>query len=323
LPEIADRSFAQPYVARLENLHSQAVEDRIAARLELGQHRDVVAELEALVREHPLHERTRQLLMLALYRDGQQSEALEVYQQGVVLLREELGIDPGQDLQELWLQILRHDAGLSAPEVIAVGRRQAPELPVELTSFVGRDAELQDTCARLVGSRLVTLSGVGGAGKSRLAVEVAQVRREAYPDGIWIVELALVGDAALVSSTVAAVVGAVERPQDSLRDAIVERLRSTVSLLVLDNCEHLVEEVADLIRDLLQRCAGLRVLCTSREKLGLAGEVVIELSGLPVPQPADLAAELVLASDAARLFVERAGAAQSRFRLIEPVKSFV
>jgi predicted ATPase/DNA-binding SARP family transcriptional activator len=317
LPEIADRSFAQPYVARLENLHTQAVEDRIAARLALGQHRDVVAELEALVREHPLHERHRHLLMLALYRDGQQSEALEVYQQGVELLREELGIDPSQDLQDLWLKILRHDAGLSAPQVIAVSRRQAHELPVELTSFVGRDAELQDTCTRLAASRLVTLSGVGGAGKSRLAIEVAQERREAFPDGIWIVELALVGDPALVSSTVAAVVGAHERPQDSLRDAIVERLRSAVSLLVLDNCEHLVEEVADLTRDLLRRCPGLRVLCTSREKLGLAGEVVIEVSGLTVPQPADAAAELVLASGAARLFVERAEAAQSRFRLTD------
>ena len=269
------------------------------------------------MREHPLHERHRHLLMLALYRDGQQSEALEVYQQGVELLREELGIDPSQDLQDLWLKILRHDAGLSAPEVIAVAGRRAPELPVELTSFVGRDAELQDTCTRLAASRLVTLSGVGGAGKSRLAVEVAQERREAFPDGIWIVELALVGDPALVSSTVAAVVGAHERPQDSLRDAIVARLRSAVSLLVLDNCEHLVEEVADLTRDLLRRCPGLRVLCTSREKLGLAGEVVIEVSGLTVPQPADAAAELVFASGAARLFVERAGAAQSRFRLTD------
>jgi predicted ATPase/DNA-binding SARP family transcriptional activator len=316
--EIATRGFAQPHVARLENLHVQAVEDRIAADLERGAHREVLAELESLVRAHPLHERYRHQLMLALYRDGRQGAALQVYQDGVDLLRDELGVDPGRELQDLQLAILRQERGLTAAAATPPAPPpRAPDLPVPLTSFVGRDAEVEATCAQLDSARLVTLTGIGGAGKSRLAIEVAQLRRDAFPDGVRIVELAPVGDPALVTATVAAATGARERPQQPLRDALVDHLRPASALLVLDNCEHLVDEVANLTRHLLARCPALRILCTSRERLDLTGEVVMHVPGLAVPGPDDRGAEAIGASSAVRLFVDRARAAQPRFRLTD------
>jgi predicted ATPase/DNA-binding SARP family transcriptional activator len=317
LADIATRQFAQPLIARLENLRTQAVEDRIAATLELGGHRDVLAQLEALVREHPLHERHRRQLMLALYRDGRQNEALQSYQQGVERLRDELGVDPGRDLQAMRMSILRHDPALAAPATVHAPRPQEPELPVPFTSFVGRDAEIDSTCTQLDASRLVTLTGVGGSGKSRLAIEVAHLRREAFPDGVRVVELAAVSDPSLIEATVGTAVGAREQPQQPVRAAIVGHLRSRSVLLVLDNCEHLVDRVADLTLYLLGHVPGLRVLCTSRERLGITGEVVLPVPGLSLPPPDAVDAEAVRASSAVRLFVDRASAAQPHFRLTD------
>lgn len=302
--EIADRDVGRPHAVRLENLRAQAVEDRITADLGRGAHRDVLAELEALVGEQPLHEGHRRQLMLALYRGGQQGAALELYRRGADLLREELGVDPDPALQDLQVAILRQESRLDA--------RPPRAVPLPLTSFVGRDAEVADVAARLGDARLVTLTGVGGAGKSRLAVEVARARDAAFPDGVAIVELAPLGDPALVPATVAAAVGARERPQQPLPDAIAAHVGASAMLLVIDNCEHVVAAVAGLAGHLLARCPRLRVLCTSRERLGLTGEVVLAVSGLAVPAPGS---GDVAAVPAVQLFVDRARAVQPRFLL--------
>jgi non-specific serine/threonine protein kinase len=179
-------------------------------------------------------------------------------------------------------------------------------LPVQFTSFIGRDHELAALDDLLVTTRLVTLTGVGGAGKSRLALEVAAAQLAVRPDGVWLVELGAVLEPELLDSTVAQVLRVPEHPQQPLRTLIVERLRGADALLVFDNCEHLVVAVVSLVRDLLQACPKLRVLCTSRERLGLTGEVLRSVAGLALPRPDDL--NTPSESDAVRLFVERSSA---------------
>jgi non-specific serine/threonine protein kinase len=189
-------------------------------------------------------------------------------------------------------------------------------LPAELTSFVGRQDELVDVTRLLGAHRLVTLTGTGGCGKTRLALRVASSRAEDFPDGVWHVELAPLADPNLVAPTVAAVLGVQEQPDQPLLATLVETLQAKRLLLVLDNCEHLIEVCAQLTEALLRGCPTLRILATSREALGVAGEVAWRVPSLPIPSQRSLSAEVIdlgaLAHfDGIRLFVERA-------RLVDP-----
>ena len=306
LVELVDRGFAQADIARWEDSRMQVQEDLFSAELAAGRHAEAAAELHRLVLAQPLRERLREHLMLALYRGGRQSEALEVYREGETRLREELGIDPAVELQQLRDAILRQDPAL-LPAVPPAAPRH--NLPVSLSSFVGRDRELAELEVLLASSRLVTLTGVGGAGKSRLALEVAAAQLPGRLGGVWVIELAAVRDPDLVESTVAGVLGVAEHPQLSLREGIVERLRDTSALLVIDNGEHLVSSVAELVSALLRACPDLVVLCTSRERLAVAGEVVHVVTGLPVTPDADGGEP-----EAVQLFRERATAATAGHR---------
>ncbi len=306
LVDLADRAFAQAEITRWEDARMQVQEDLFGVELEAGRHAAVAVELHGLILDQPLRERLRAHLMLALYRSGRQGEALEVYRVGETRLREELGIDPAVQLQELRDAILRQD-----PELLPDPPRPAlrHNLPVPLTSFVGRARDLADLDVLLASSRLVTLTGVGGAGKSRLAMEVAASQLPARPGGVWVVELASVREPDLVESTVAGVLRVPEHPQLSLRESIVERLRDAAALLVIDNCEHLVAAVAELVSALLQSCPVLVVLCASRERLAVAGEVVRVVTGLSVIPDAD-----GREPEAVHLFRERATAATADHR---------
>ena len=325
--DASNRPFVQPEIARLENLRRQALLDRIAADLAAGRHREVLAELEGLVRTDPLHERYRCLLMLALYRDGRQSEALATYRQTARLLRDELGIDPGPELQHLHRSLLRQEPELASasPPVVTPAptliRSQHPvpaaQLSVPLTSFIDREVELDRAGGHLDRSRLVTLTGAGGCGKSRLAIEVALARRDAFRGRVWVVELAAVLDPALVPSAVVSALEVREKPHQPLVEAAAEYLGPVRALLVLDNCEHLLDAVADLADRLMHACPNLRVLCTSRERIGIAGEVLCPVPGLPVPPPGDRPTAEVAATAAVRLFVDRASAVQPAFRLTD------
>nr|WP_281371769.1 BTAD domain-containing putative transcriptional regulator [Petropleomorpha daqingensis] len=305
-PAYADvaETFAVEEAARLEQLRLDARELAADLDLRLGRHGELVEDLRALVRAEPLREGLRRSLMLALYRAGRQAEALTVYDEGRRLLAEELGVDPGRDLQTLHERILRQDAELAGPpaevrlpeprpEVAPV--RAADPLPAPLTTFIGRTRELDTLAATLADRRLVTLVGPGGSGKTRLALEAA---RRAAPEGFTpaLVELAGVGDPALVDTEIATALGVTLAAGDAL-GLLVPALQGRPTLLVLDNCEHVVDAAAAVTATLLARCPELRVLATSRQPLGLPGEAVLPCGPMPAGD---------VNSDAVRLFLDRA-----------------
>ena len=313
LPEVADEPFARAGIARLEALYLQALEDRLEADLALGHHGDAIVELGPLVAEHPLRERFWCQLMLAQYRAGRQGEALRTYQTVRALLVERLGVEPGRELRELHTAILGQDRAL---ELLTPVPGEPPNnLPRQLAKFVGRAWELAEIRELSQRGRLVTLVGVGGAGKSRLALEAATNSLLQFPGGTWLVELASLAQPGLVVRTLASVLGVREHPDWPLVDLVAEHLRTAKALLVLDNCEHLLDEVAALAKRLLQSCSRLSILATSRERLGITGEVLRPISGLAVPEPGADETSEVEDADAARLLVERAAAVRPGFRL--------
>ncbi|MFF3566060.1 BTAD domain-containing putative transcriptional regulator [Streptomyces sp. NPDC002574] len=342
LSDVGDAPFAGPQITRLEELRVATLEDRIAADLTLDAHRhgELAAELRELVAAYPLRERLRAQLMRALYSCGRQSEALAVYEDARRELADNLGADPGPELAGTHLAVLRGDpapvvrtvpvsraSGVSRETSATARPVGSPPplhaLPAPLTSFVGREEELERIGSLLAGARLVTLVGPGGAGKTRLAVEAAG----RYGGEACFVDLSGLTHGTAVPQTVAGALGLREAgPLSSAgREAgapgPLARLTAALTdrdlLLVLDNCEHLIDDVARLTHGLLSACAGLRVLATSREALGITGEALSPLAPLPLPEDgADDAA--VLASPAVRLLVDRAAAAGSAESLPDP-----
>ena len=254
----------------------------------LGRHAELVGELEELVSQHPFREGLRAHLILALYRAGRQSEALAAYQATRKLLLDELGIDPKPELQELERAILVQDPSLDVP---AAPQRpseaaEGSTLPRPPTPLVGRERELEEL-EQLVGSeRLVTVTGPGGIGKTRLALAACGRLEARFPDGARFIQLAAVTDSALVPSTLALALALQVEDGDDLVDAIAEK----DLLLCLDNLEQLLD-AAPFVGDLLARCPGLRLLVTSRSPLKLAGEREYPLQ----PLQADEALELFAA----------------------------
>ncbi|MFV2177793.1 BTAD domain-containing putative transcriptional regulator [Actinomadura sp. LOL_011] len=321
--DFADEPFAGPAAARLEELRLIALEEHAEVRLELGEHGALAGELAAAVAAHPLRERLRAAHMRALYRAGRQHEALEGFDRFRTLLADELGLDPGVELAELHGAILRQDPALDAPTASqAVPSRAAPRtnLPVPPTELIGRDGAVADVRARLGTDRLVTLTGPGGVGKTRLAVEIAAGLADGFADGVWLVELAAVDRATVpdLAEVVTAVLDVRDEPggPDTPLDRLALALGGRRLLLVLDNCEHVVEQAAELAEGLLRRVPGLRVLATSREPLGSPGEVVWAVPPLDVPARDGTDGAAALAeSSAVRLFAARAEAAARGFRL--------
>jgi predicted ATPase/DNA-binding SARP family transcriptional activator len=308
LADFAYEEFARLESARLDELRLTAVELRVDADLALGRHQDLVAELESLVAAHPLRESFRGQLMRALYGSGRRAEALRVYSEGRRLLAEELGLDPSSGLQRLEQAILMGDPAVEQVRRRVVGR--VGQLPAEVTSFVGRAVEVGEVTEALARSRLVTLTGVGGSGKSRLALRVATDSAPSLPGGAWLVELAGISDPALVLRAFATALGVREDADRDLLDTLLDAFREQHCLVVVDGCEHLLDAVAPLVERLLEDTVALQVLATSREPIGVPGEVAYRVPTLPV-------------DDAARLFVERAASTDSSFRLGEDVTAAV
>jgi predicted ATPase/DNA-binding SARP family transcriptional activator len=299
--DFADEEFARTAGHRLTELRLSAVEELAKARLEAGDHALAVGELAAVVPQHPLREGLRAVQMRALYLSGRQGEALASYADLRGRLAEELGVDPSPELRALHEAMLRQDIAADAEPARS-------NLPNALTPLIGREHAL-GLLAELHGTtRLVTLTGPGGVGKSRLAVAAAEhearVRSADFPDGVWLVEFAGVrsGTAADLAGIVAAVLGI----RDDLPGAtggaagLASALRDRRTLLVLDNCEHVIDAAAELTELLLRTARGLRVLATSQEPLGLAGEGVFAVEPLPT-------------TDAVRLFMARAAASAPGF----------
>ncbi|MEU8149661.1 BTAD domain-containing putative transcriptional regulator [Nonomuraea sp. NPDC048901] len=352
LGEVATAPFATGYAVRLEEARLTAIEDRAEADLtrftrqgagptqgSVTRHRTdqaettqgtaegggadgelggLLAELGELAARHPLRERLHATRLKALHAAGRRAEALAAYEDLRRALADELGADPGPELREIHLRLLRAEPV----------RRPRTNLRTPLTSFVGRAAEIAQVSARLGHSRLVTLVGPGGAGKTRLATTIAAALlnqaehrgrpangspcgdRPPTPDGepgypgpsaVWLVELAPVSDPADVAQAALAALGrsivpaGPTAPPDTI-DHLVEPLSAGHVLLVLDNCEHLVEAVARLADELLGRCPRLRVLATSREPLGIVGEVVTPVPPLPAEPAVQLFGDRVAAA---------------------------
>jgi len=284
--------------SRLAEERLAVLEDRIDADLQTGRHREVVGELTTMVGEHPLRERLWCLLIVALYRCGRQADALRAYQQARTKLVEELGIEPGAELRRIEAMVLTQDTALDAPGAQTPKPRH--NLPAATTSFVGRARELGVIRDALGKCRLVTLTGTGGVGKTRLALEVASGLASEFNDGTWFVELGNIADADAVPEAVAAAVGIDARQGMTVTESLVDALRLRRVLLVIDNCEHVLDAVASLVHEIEIRCPQVSVIATSREGLDLEGERLIATSSLPVEGPE---------SDAVRLFAERAQSA--------------
>jgi len=295
LADVESEPFATAARARLEEARVSALEQRLEADLGLARHRQLIGELETLVSQHPYRERLRAQLMLALYRSGRQAEALRAYQEARRTLADVLGLEPGQGLKELEQAILRQDPILEVerPAEPEPPPRPATSLPIAPTPLIGRERELEEA-ARLLGAhRLVTLTGPGGSGKTRLALQLAADAVDAFRDGVVWVELQSLRDPELVLPTIARALGTDEMFSEGTADRH--------ALLVLDNFEHLLA-AAPGVGDLPGRLPRSKLLVTSREPLRVAAEY--EYPVAPLRE-----------REAVALFVERARAARPRFQL--------
>jgi predicted ATPase/DNA-binding SARP family transcriptional activator len=291
---------------RLSEVRDHALERCLALEIEAGAGAGCIGELEAMVADKPLRERRWRLLMTALARDGRIADALRTYQRARNVFASELGIDPGPELQTLEEQILMGD----------VRRTSSGNLPRQLTSFVGREREVAQLTGLLHEHSLITLTGVGGVGKTRLALQVAADAVAAFPDGAWLCDFAPLTDPRAVWNAVAATLNVAATPGRALDELVLEYLAPKHLLLVLDNCEHLLVSVAEVVRTIGQRCARVAVLATSREGLALAGEHVIAVPSLGIPEPGATEEELE-GAEAVRLFCDRAHDADRDFVLNE------
>ncbi|HZX02423.1 MAG TPA: BTAD domain-containing putative transcriptional regulator [Kribbella sp.] len=332
LTDLRDLPFAAVEADRLAELRLAAAEDLAEAAVSCGHARDLIADLEHLAVTHPLRERVHELLIRALYADGRQAEALAAYERIRTTLADELGADPGTRLRDLHVSVLRGDSVDPAAKSSAVPA-PAPSAPrsnlrAPLTSFVGRREDVIELTRLLSnGTRLVTMVGPGGAGKTRLATETGRSLVDQSGDGIWFVELAPLGDAADVAPTVLSTLGASEyvdvtqarfAPQHiptsrAATQRLVEVIGDRRVLLVFDNCEHLVQEVAGLVDSLLASCPRLRVLTTSREPLSIPGEHLHPVGPLDLP-PEDATTDEY---PSMQLFVDRARAVRPDFQLTD------
>jgi predicted ATPase/DNA-binding SARP family transcriptional activator len=294
LGELADRSFARPEAARLDALRLTARETRCEQLLGLNRAADAIADLEAMLIEEPDREQVRGLLMRALYTTGRQTDALRLYQQWRRHLADDLGLDPSPELQHLEHQILNHELVGAADTGIAWHA-----LPRPVSTFVGRDAEVTSVGAALREHRVVVLCGPGGVGKTRLAVEAAVTVSDRYPNGIAFCDLASVARDADVVRVVAAAVGLEERSGRRLDDQLVTHLEHRRCLLVIDNCEHVINGAAQIVDRVAQHTEAVTILATTREPLAVVGEQLVNV--------APLSTEGVAAS-ASRLFIDRARA---------------
>lgn len=312
--EFADRDFASAEAIRLDQQRLACVEDLAEIRLEIGEATAALPSLEALVAEHPLRERARGLLMTARYRAGRVSEALDAYHDYRTVLADELGLDPSPALRDLHRRLLSHELPADAParpvaEVTGGGPR-----PVTDADFVGREDEAALLATLVAEHRLVTVTGAGGVGKTRLVAETCPALAGHLAVPVTVVELASADDDR-VDLAIATGLGVGPAPGDT-REAVLDYLSVVPALLIMDNCEHVLGRVRSFTQVALRRCPGLRIVATSRQRIGLPMEQLLPLEPLATPYAGSRDAALTAA---VRLFVDRARRVRPGFVLTEAV----
>lgn len=314
----ADEPFARAAAVRLEELRVVAEQERAAALSDVGRHDDAVAALESIVARHPLREPPHAQLMRVLHHAGRTTDALTVYRDLRTQMRTELGLDPSDELADLHTRLLRrepmprpapgrdeepgpetrpHPHGARAARGAAQGNVPEPTAPL-----IGRETTVDAIGSLLSDARLVTVTGPGGVGKTAVAMEVARRTRSWRPDGVWVCELAVLTPGDEITDVLATVLDVPRQATATAPHQLVDVLRTMDCLLVLDGCEHLREQAAAAVTDVLRRCPTVTVLATSREPLGVPGEHVRSLPPLPVADGHDT-------GPAVELFIDRARAA--------------
>jgi len=320
LPSCYD-DWIVPERERLRQALTGALERLMLLLEREGQPREAIPYAQRLVRHDALREETYRALMRLYAACGDRASVRRVYQTCTSVLERELGVEPSAATREAYEQALKLDVQVAAhAHVVMPSQAQVQpantNLPVQLTSFVGREAEMAEVRDLLQTTRLLTLSGPGGTGKTRLALEVATKLLDDYPNGVWLVELAPLADPTLVTQTLAATLGVREQPGRPILDALLDYVRTKTLVLILDNCEHLIETCAQLAESLLRAAPGLKLVASSREPLGIGGETSHRVPPLSLPDPRQLHnLDAVAQNDCVHLFVDRASAAYPPFRL--------
>ena len=302
-------SILDDEAGRLAELRLRIIEDRFQARLDSGAGRELVADLSRATSQHPLRESLWSMLITALYRAGLQADALRSYEEMRAMLADTLGLDPSSELQNLQRRVLQHDPSLLGADDSSNrdldpdrGRQSGHvNLPALATPLIDSDDQLGLASTLLHNHRQITLTGAGGVGKTRLAIELGWSRAGEFKAGVWLVELATVQNPDLVVAVVASTLSI--RPQQGMSnvEAITDWLKNREVLLIIDNCEHLLDATRELVAALLARCPTVKVVVTSREPLGIGGERVHRVTTLDPD------------CDGLALFVDRASAADSSF----------
>ena len=303
LAEFRYDDFALADAERLDDERVAAIELQLDIALSDGRHAEASPQLAQLTREHPLREGLWARRVLALYRSGRRSEALGVFRDARDSFAE-VGLEPGVDLRELEQQIIDQDSSLDP----GATRAGAPShnLPAPPNRLVGREADIESVSELVEAGRLVTLIGPGGAGKTRLAIAVGRALLDRYPDGVWFLPLDTLEDGSLLPAAIGRVIGMREIPDRPVVDTLVDHLSGKRTMLVLDNCEHLIEAVATFVLDMMARCDQLSVLATSQVTLESAGEVVFVVTPLTIPGQTASIYDPIGEIDGVALFLERA-----------------
>ena len=284
---------------------------------ETGQAAQAVPYARRLVGLNALDEEAHRLLMEVHWQAGQQTAALRQYETCEQVLRKELNLDPQPETRELYRRIRRGEAKPVPVEKRTEKAGPQHNLPHQLSTFIGREREQRDVVELVRKKRLVTLMGAGGIGKTSLSLQVGQKLRNAFPNGVWFIALDSLSDPTLVTQTVASVFDVRQGVDSRLLEKLTDSLRPKTTLLILDNCEHLLDACTQLIAALLTGCPDLKVLATSREALGIPGEAIYTMPSLPLPEQDGDSLETLSEFESVRLFVERAALSMTSFRLTE------